>query len=99
ALYRWIVHRWGSKLHIRQLSDWAAFPLLLLIVSVLTFLATPVTSAVSRQAELAADQYAYELTADPEAAVTLYQKLALSSKGTIHPPALTYWFRYTHPSL
>lgn len=94
-----VLRRWSSGLSISHGADWAVLPLLLLIFSVLSFVATPVSSAVSRQAELAADRYAYELTGDAEAAVSLYQKLALSSKGAIHPPALTYWFRYTHPSL
>ncbi len=97
--YRFALKRWRSFLFIRHPADWPGLPLLLLVVSVLTFLSTPITSAVSRNAELEADRYAYALTGDPAAAVTLYQKLAVSSRGTLHPPALTYWFRYTHPTL
>lgn len=98
-LYRFILKRWRSFLFVRNPADWAGLPLMLLVVSVLTFATTPVTSAVSRHAELEADRFAYEVTGDGAAAVTLYQKLALSSRGTLHPAALTYWFRYTHPSL
>lgn len=93
------VGRWGPALHIRRISDWETLPLLLLVLSVLTFAATPIESAVSRQAESAADRYAYQLTEDAASAVTLYQKLAKSSAGYIYPAPLSYWFRYTHPSL
>lgn len=97
-LYQYVLERWRKPLHIRHASDWAAVPLLMLILSLLTFASTPVAAAISRHAEMTADRYAYELTGKPEAAVTMYQKLAISSKGPLYPPALTYWFRYTHPS-
>ncbi|WP_309118350.1 M48 family metallopeptidase [Paenibacillus sp.] len=97
--YRFALKRWRSFLFIRHPADWPGLPLMLLVVSVLTFVTTPLASAVSRNAELEADRYAYALTGDADAAVTMYQKLAASSRGTLHPPALTYWFRYTHPSL
>ena len=97
--YRFALKRWRSFLFIRHPADWPGLPLMLLVVSVLSFATTPLASAVSRNAELEADRYAYALTGDAASAVTLYQKLAASSRGTLHPPALTYWFRYTHPSL
>ncbi|HZG56984.1 M48 family metallopeptidase [Paenibacillus sp.] len=97
--YRAILKRWRAFLFVRHPADWAGLPLMLLVVSVLSFAATPISSAVSRHAELEADRFAYALTGDADAAVTLYQKLASSSRAAVHPPALTYWFRYTHPSL
>jgi STE24 endopeptidase len=98
-IFIFVLKRWRSFLFIRNPADWAGLPLMLLILSVFTFLMTPLSSAVSRNAEREADRFAYELTGQPAAAVTLFQKLSVSSRGNIHPPALTYWFRYTHPSL
>jgi len=97
--YIFVLKRWRAFLFVRNPADWAGLPLMLLVVSVLSFASTPLSSAVSRHAEREADQYAYALTKRPDAAVTLYQKLAISARGTVDPPALTYWFRYTHPSL
>jgi STE24 endopeptidase len=99
TLYISVLKKWRAFLYVRNPADWAGLPLLLLIVSVLTFMSTPFASAVSRSAEREADLYAYALTGQPAAAVTLYQKLATASRSVVHPPALTYWFRYTHPSL
>ncbi|MCI3922300.1 M48 family metallopeptidase [Paenibacillus sp. TRM 82003] len=98
-LYRFALKRWRAFLFVRHPADWAGLPLMLLVVSVLTFASTPLSSAISRQAEYEADRFAYAVTENPEAAVSLYQKLSASSKGAVHPPALTYWFRYTHPSI
>jgi Zn-dependent protease with chaperone function len=50
--------RWG----IRELSDWASLPLLMLIFTVLSFLCEPVTSSFSRHLEHQADIYGLEVT-------------------------------------
>ena len=56
-LANWMVAHYGARWAIPDLSDWASLPLLFLILSVLTFLATPAFNAVSRHYEHQADQY------------------------------------------
>ena len=56
-LANWMVARYGEHWGIRELGDWASLPLLVLILSVLLFLATPVLNSVSRHYEHQADQY------------------------------------------
>ncbi|MFC4305347.1 M48 family metallopeptidase [Cohnella boryungensis] len=87
-------YRWG----IRSLSDMTALPLILLILSVLSFISLPASNYVSRQAETAADRYALELIGSAEGSVTMNQKMAVASLSDIHPPLLVKWFRDTHPS-
>lgn len=87
-------HRWG----IRKKSDWTALPLLILLLSIASFISLPVSNAVSRSAESAADQYAYKLIGNAEGAVTMYQKLAAFSLSDVNPPLLVHWFWNTHPS-
>ncbi len=60
-LANWLVSRHGEQWGIRELADWASVPLLVLIFSVLMFLATPVFNAVSRHYEHQADQYGVEV--------------------------------------
>ncbi|WP_199614309.1 M48 family metallopeptidase [Paenibacillus alkalitolerans] len=98
-LYRYSVVRWGGFAGIRKENDRASLPLLLLILSVLTFLTLPASNAVSREAERAADRYAVELTGSGKGAVGMYHKLAASSLSDIDPPLLVKWFRSTHPSI
>src|SRR5262245_36097028 len=53
-LYRlsgWFLRRFGRRWHIRELGDLAVLPMFLLILSILTFIARPVESTISRQIE------------------------------------------------
>lgn len=97
-LYERIVRARGERWGIRSRSDLAALPLLLLLLSALSFVSLPVSNAVSRQAEASADRYAMKLLNSSEGAVTMYQKMAAASLSDVNPPLLVRWFRDTHPS-
>jgi STE24 endopeptidase len=58
----WILGRWGGRWKIRGLQDWASLPVLLLILSVLSFLGDPISNAFSRHIEHQADVYGLEVT-------------------------------------
>jgi STE24 endopeptidase len=98
-LYAFAIARFGGVLGIRKANDRSALPLMLLLLSVLTFASLPLSNAVSRASESAADRYALELMGSAEGAVSMYQKLAVSSLSDLDPPLLVRWFRYTHPSI
>jgi STE24 endopeptidase len=53
--------RWGAQWGIRDVQDWASLPALVLVISVLAFLATPAFNAVSRHFEHEADRYGLEV--------------------------------------
>jgi Zn-dependent protease with chaperone function len=57
----WAISRWGQAWGIRDLRDWASLPLLMLILSVLAFVATPAFNSVSRYFEHEADRYGLEV--------------------------------------
>lgn len=97
-LYARIVRRRGGGWGIRGPSDMAALPLALLLISVLSFASLPVSNAISRHAESAADDYALELIGSAEGSVTMDQTMAVVSLSDVHPPLLVKWFRSTHPS-
>jgi len=56
-----MIARYGEAWGIRGVDDWASLPLLFLVISLLTFFASPVFSAVSRHYEHQADQYGVEV--------------------------------------
>ncbi|HEU5139351.1 MAG TPA: M48 family metallopeptidase [Bacillales bacterium] len=97
-LLKWIVGRWGRFLGIRSVSDLSSLPLLLLIFSVLTFAASPISNAISRNAEHAADAYAMDMTENTKAAVGFFHKAAPISLSEMNPPALVKFFTYGHPT-
>ncbi|MCF6411139.1 M48 family metallopeptidase [Pseudalkalibacillus salsuginis] len=98
-LYAAMIKRWGERWGVKKPTDIAALPALLLIFSLLSFAASPVENAISRQAERSADQYAIEMTQDPEAAVGSFQQLAVSGLSEVHPPFLVKLFLYGHPTM
>ncbi len=53
----WVLARWGAGWRIRSLEDWASLPVLLLLLEIFLFAATPILSAGSRYFEHQADQY------------------------------------------
>ncbi len=98
-LYHQIVKRWGTSLRARSKHDLALAPLLLLLISILAFVSSPISNGISRQAEHAADVFALEKTLNPEAAIRTLQKLSIAGKSEVNPPAAVKWFRYGHPTL
>lgn len=92
------VARWGDRLGFQTPSSLATLPLLLLIISLLSFIATPVQNAVSRQAEHAADAYGLQTTQDPKAAIGFFHKSAPISLSEMDPPGLVKFFQYGHPT-
>ena len=61
-LIGWVLSRWGAAWGIRDLEDWASLPALLLLLSIMFTIATPVASNFARYHEHQADQYALEVT-------------------------------------
>jgi STE24 endopeptidase len=53
--------RWGTQWGIRDLQDLASLPLLLFVITLLAFLATPLFNGVSRHFEHEADRYGLEV--------------------------------------
>jgi STE24 endopeptidase len=94
----WAHGRWGRVWGIERIGDAAIVPALLLIASVLTFAALPLSNGVSRRAEHAADDFALRLIGSGQAAVTMNQKMAAATLDIVDPPLLIHLFRDNHPS-
>ncbi len=101
---RWALARWGARWAIREMSDWASLPVLLLALAVFGFLAEPVSSSFSRVLEHNADVYGLEVihgivpNASEEAA-NAFQILGEVSLDDPNPsPFIEFWL-YDHPSI
>ncbi|MFJ5772505.1 M48 family metallopeptidase [Psychrobacillus sp. NPDC093180] len=94
-----IIARFGRVLNINRLNAIHSLPLFLLMTSFLLFVSSPVSNYVSRYQETRADQYAIDLMADPEAAVSTFQQLTKAGLNEVNPPLLVKWFRYGHPTM
>ncbi len=101
---RKIFDRLGPRTGIEGISDLASLPILLMVVTVLGFFASPVFCAVSRHLERQADKFglevAYGVVADPNAAeARSLQVLGEEDLADPDPsPFIKFWL-YTHPPL
>jgi STE24 endopeptidase len=91
--------RWGRRWGVESNDDPAALPWLLIIVSAIIFLLSPVISGISRNMEHQADVFGLELTHLNDPMASAFVKFALDSKVDPTPNAFIEFWRYSHPSL
>lgn len=91
-----IVRRRGDKWGIRGVDDYAGFPLLMAIISLLFFLATPVLKRVVYMQEYEADLFAINATQNPEAWAEV--ALLTAEYRKLQPPAWEENWLNDHPS-
>lgn len=94
----WFIDRWRNRFGFDRLDDVASYPLLGLIVALVSLVITPVPLAYSRWAEHEADRFGLELTRDNRAAAEAFarlqgENLSVPYHGTLyklwhddHPP-------------
>ncbi|HEV2757389.1 MAG TPA: M48 family metallopeptidase [Actinomycetota bacterium] len=80
-------------------GDLRALPLLVLLVTALTLVSTPLQAALSRRFEADADAIAIRLTEDPDAAVSAFRRLALNNLADLDPPPVAVALFYSHPPI
>ena len=98
----WMVRRYGDAWKIRAVDDWASLGLLLLVVTVLSFVAEPIGNAFSRWEEHAADVYGQEvihgLVPDAQATtVRSFQRLGEMWLDDPSPNRFVVFWTYSHP--
>lgn len=103
-LIGWILARWGGSWQIRALDDWASLPVIMLLLSVFFFVASPVASAFSRYLEHQADQYGLEvthgLTLDSgQVGAQAFQALGEVDLADPEPNPVDVFLFYSHPSI
>lgn len=80
-----------------QLSFPAKTVLLGFVASLVMFPLTPLSAWLSRRHEYAADRFAGDITADPEALASALVKLSAENLANLHPHPLYASFYYSHP--
>ncbi len=83
---------------LRDAADPAALPLLLLVLWVASWAATPVESAVSRRFEREADRDSIELTGNPDVFVEAQKHLVRDNILDVAPPPGWVWMFASHPT-
>jgi STE24 endopeptidase len=97
----WLFRRSAERgwFGITARADVRVLPLVLVVFDLTMMLATPVSAAVARERELAADRYAFELTRDPASLGSLLTKLARINKADPDPPRWYVLSGVSHPTM
>jgi Zn-dependent protease with chaperone function len=101
---QWLLARYGARWGIPGQYDWAALVVLLLVVSVFSFLSEPITNGFSRSQEHQADVYGQEaihgIVKDPQAvAQHSFQVLGEASLDDPNPNKFVEFWTFNHPSI
>jgi STE24 endopeptidase len=96
------IARWGKDWNIRGPDDWAALPVLALMVSLIVVALTPAVNGLSRYREHEADRCGLELIHGlvpnaGEVAAGALQKAAESDLSDPNPPHFVRWWYFDHP--
>ena len=100
----WAFPRFQQRWRMRELSDWSALVMLLLIFSILGTIAEPIGNSFSRQIEHNADVYGLEVThginPNPqETAAHAFQLLGELSLSYPYPSKFVVFWYYDHPPI
>lgn len=101
---QWLLARYGERWRIPGQRDWAALMVLMLVVSVFSFLAEPITNGFSRGIEHDADVYGQEavhgIVSDPQVvAQHAFQVLGEESLTDPNPNSFVEFWTFNHPSV
>jgi Zn-dependent protease with chaperone function len=95
----YIMHRYSDRFGFTRLSQIGSLPLLLLMMSVFTFLTDPLSNYVSRTIEHNADTFGLEITQNNRAAGEGFLVLQQKNLAVPRPGSLYKFWRSTHPPL
>ncbi len=100
----WVFSRFQQRWRMRELSDWAALVMLILIFSIMSTISAPIGNGFSRQLEHNADIYGLEVTHginanSQEAAAHAFQVLGELALSYPYPSkAVVFWYA-DHPPI
>jgi len=86
-------------LGLRDVTDVAAFPLLMLSLFLFSLVTMPLNNSLSRALERQADRFALTTTDKPGAFIAGMQKLAKQNLADTEPPPLIELLLHSHPSI
>ncbi|MFQ5866315.1 MAG: M48 family metallopeptidase [bacterium] len=93
------MRKFGDKMGFHELSDIASLPMLLLMLSLLMFLISPVLNGYSRSIEHDADEFGLNLTKNGTTAASAFVKLAnVNLSNPVPHPFIEFWL-FNHPTL
>lgn len=82
-----------------MVGDFKSILVIILLISIISFLSLPLQNAVSRTFERQADNFTTQATENPDAQIQLMLKLAESNLSNVSPHWYIKYFLYSHPPI
>ncbi len=92
----WCLQRWGEKWEIRGIGDTAVVPLVILLVSIIGFVTTPLLNTHVRTTEYEADMYGLNASRQPDGFAQA--AIHLGEYRKMHPGPVEEYIFFDHPS-
>jgi STE24 endopeptidase len=95
-----LIRRHGRKFGFDRLGNVASLPLIILFVTVFSFITQPIPNAISRHFEYNADEYGFKLSGvTVKDAARTFDKLSVYNLSDPDPPAIIEFWFYDHPAI
>jgi len=94
-----LLAHFSGRFGFTTLADPASLPLLMLLLSLFSFVVGPASLALSRHHERQADRFGLDLTGDNHAAATAFVALQKQNLAVPRPGLLYKIFRASHPPI
>jgi len=92
----WALRHWGEKWRIRGVGDTAVLPLVILAISILGFVITPIMNTWTRSQEYEADMYGLNTSRQPDGFAQ--GAIHLGEYRKMSPGPVEEWILFDHPS-
>src|SRR6202158_612149 len=92
----WTLKRWGEKWQIRDVTDTAVVPLVVLLALIFGFVTTPITNTLTRTQEYEDDMYGLNTRRQPDGFAQ--GAIHLGEYRKMSPGPIEEWIFYDHPS-
>jgi STE24 endopeptidase len=93
---QWSLHRWGERWQIRGIGDTAVVPLVILLLSIIGFVATPLLNTHTRTTEHEADMFGLNASRQPDGFAQA--AIHLGEYRKMHPGPVEEYIFFDHPS-
>ena len=93
---QWSLHRWGERWQIRGIGDIAVVPLVILLLSIIGFVATPLLNTHTRTTEHEADMFGLNASRQPDGFAQA--AIHLGEYRKMHPGPVEEYIFFDHPS-
>jgi STE24 endopeptidase len=92
----WCLLRWGTRWKLRGVTDVAALPLAVLLISAIGLVLTPIENTFTRTQEFEADMYGLNAARQPDGEAEA--DLLLAEYRKMDPGPIEEWIFFDHPS-